>query len=277
MLGLGMLATGSGAALTSAAFNNSVNASSDMRVVVDKRLEVRAGQAFNDDGTINANNGNINQSNYVEYASNETFFENSSNPDPEELVDIDNNDLPVATVNRRDENINEDVKIQVAVNVDTTNDSVTFTDILEIENNSTDSVKAGISYDRQGGTGSGAGQYGEDVNVDGNTGGEITEQTVQHIYRFIGFGTGTFGSGRISPNQSNKSDHPADVAKIDPGATIPVNLKVDLSLLFGFIDVQSQIESAATLTGGNPFQRKRDMVDLLDAITVGVEDPNNRF
>jgi hypothetical protein len=67
------------------------------------------------------------------------------------------------------------------------------------------------------------------------------------------------------------------VAKIDPGATIPVNLKVDLSLLFGFIDVQSQIESAATLTGGNPFQRKRDTVDLLDAITVGVEDPNNRF
>jgi hypothetical protein len=108
VLGLGMLATGSGAALTSVAFNNSVNASSDMRVVVDKRLEVRAGQAFNDDGKINANSGNTNQSNYVEYASNESFFEDSSNPnpDPEELVDIDSNDLPVATVNRRDQNVN---------------------------------------------------------------------------------------------------------------------------------------------------------------------------
>lgn len=177
-------------------------------------------------------------------------------------------------MNRRDSNLNGDVKIQVAVNVDTT--SVRFNDILEIENKGTSSVKVGISYDRQGGTGSGAGQYGDDVNVGGSTGSEITQQTVQHIYQFVGFGTGTFGSGRISPNQSSTNDDPDNVAKIDPGSTIPVDLKIDLSKLFGFIDVQTQIENAATLTGGL-FQGRRDTVNLLDAITVGVEDPNNQF
>lgn len=274
LIGLGSLAAGSGAVFSSAAFNDSVNASSDMRVIVAENLEVRAGQAFEDDGTINTSNGDITPSNYVEYASNPSFFDPSSDPEPQGLADIDSDDLPVATVNRRDNNVNGDVKIQVAVNVDTT--SVRFNDILEIENKGTSSVKVGISYDRQGGTGSGAGQYGSDVNVGGSTGSEITEQTVQHVYRFIGFGTGTFGSGRISPNQSNTNDDPDNVAKIDPGTTIPVDLKIDLSKLFGFVDVQTQIEDAATLTGGL-FQGRRDTVDLLDAITVGVEDPNNPF
>jgi len=272
--GLCLLATGSGAAFSSAAFNNAISGAADMRVVVADGLEVRAGQAFNDDGSINTANGNITPSNYVEYATNSTFFDLSSDPEPQGLVDIDSDDLPVATVNRRDQNINGNVKIQVATDVDTT--SVTFHDILEIENNGTNPVNVGISYDRNGQTGYGAGQYGDDVNVGGNTASEITEQTVQHIYRFIGFGTGTFGSGRISPNQSDTSDDPANVAKIDPGTTIPVNLEIDLSALFSFIDAQGQIEDAATLSGG-PFQEKRDTVDLLDGITVGVEDENDPF
>jgi hypothetical protein len=272
VFGLGMLATGSGAIFTSAAFNNTTSASSDMRVVADKRLEVRAGQAFNDDGTINTNNGDITPSNYVEYASNTDFFDPSSDPEPQGLVDIDSNDLPVATVNRRDQNVNGDVKIQVAVDVDT--NSVRFTDILEIENNSTNSVKVGISYDRQGGTGPGAGQYGDDVNVGGTN---LNEFTVQFVYQFICKDPGgTFSSKRISPNEQDSGDEPTDTAKIKPGKKILVDLKVDLNPQFG-PNVQSQIESAATLTGSNPFQPKRDTVDLLDAITVGVEDPNNPF
>ena len=281
LIGLGSLATGSGAVLTSAAFSDSVGASSDMRVVVAKGLEVRAGQAFKDDGTINKSNGDIDEDNYVKYASKPNFFDLSSDPDPQGLDDIDSDDLPVATVNRRDQNVNGDVKIQVAVNVDT--NSVRFTDILEIENKGTSSVDVGISYDRQGGLGPGAGQYGNDVNVGGDVLNEITAQTVQHIYRFMGFGGGTFGpSDRISPDEANPPgdgpDDPNTVATIPPGSTMPVDLKIELGTLFGFIDVQSQIESAAAgLTGSNPFQPKRDTVDLLDAITVGVQDPNNPF
>jgi len=245
-----------------------------MRVVVADGLELRAGQAFNDDGSINTANGDITPANYVEYGTNSTFFDLSSDPEPQGFVDIGRDNLPVATVNRRDQNVNQDVKIQIATNVNTT--SVTFNHILEIENNRTDPVNVGISYDRDGQTRPGAGQYGDDVNVGGSTAGEITEQTVQHMYRFIGFGTGTFGSGRISPNQSDTSDDPANVAKIDPGTTMPIDLKVDLSALFSFINVQNQIEDAATLSGG-PFQERRDTADLLNEITVGVEDPNNQF
>lgn len=275
LLGLSLLATGSGATLTSAAFSDSVGASSDMRVVVAEDLEVRAGQAFNDDGTINTSNGDITPSNYVEYASNTDFFDPSSDPEPQGLVDIDSNDLPVATVNRRDSNVNGDVKIQVAVNVDTT--SVTFNDILEIENKGTSSATVGISYDRQGKTGFGAGQYGDDVEVGGKTSNEVTEKTVQYVYQFIAYGgTGTFGNGRISPDENDSGDDPANVAVIGPGAKISIDLELDLDPAFG-PPVQSHIEDRATLTGSNPFQQKRDTVNLLDAITVGVEDPNNPF
>ena len=48
ILGLGALAMGSGAAFTSAAFENSVDAGADMRVIVDERLIVRAGGLFDD-------------------------------------------------------------------------------------------------------------------------------------------------------------------------------------------------------------------------------------
>lgn len=271
VLGLGSLAAGSGAVFTSAAFSSSVNASSDMRVVVAENLEVRAGQAFNDDGTVRSSSHpdfDGDPSNYVEYASNTSFFDPSSDPEPQGLDAIDSDVLPVATVNSRDQNVNENVEIQVATDIDTT--SVTFEDILEIENNGTESVKVGISYDR------GSNQYGDDVNVGGDTTTEITQQTVQHVYRFIGYGTGTFGSGRISPDESTVDDDPENVAQIEPGTTIPVDLQIDLSKFSGFVDIQSIIEDEATLAG-DPFQERRDTVDMLDAITVGVEDPNNPF
>lgn len=83
LIGLGSLAFGSGAVFSSATFTNSVGPSSDMRVVVAEDLEVRAGQAFNDDGIINTSNGDITPSNYVEYASNTDFFDPSSDPEPQ--------------------------------------------------------------------------------------------------------------------------------------------------------------------------------------------------
>jgi len=283
VLGLGLLATGSGAIFTSAAFNNSVNASSNMRVVVDKRLEVRAGQAFNDGGTINANNGNVNQSNYTEYVSNETFFENSSNLDPEELVDIDSDDLPVATVNRRDQNVNGDVIIQVAVDVDTT--SVTFNDILEIENQTEDSVEVGIGYDRNTQTSSltdssansnsNFNQYGEDVNVGGTSG--VTAGIVQKIYQFTVPDPSSSGDNTISPTSKSTKDEPGEVQSIPAGSQIQVSLRVDLSNILGIIDVQDRIKNQTQFNPSNPFQQKRDTVDLLDAITVGVQGPNNPF
>lgn len=53
VVGLGLLATGSGAAFTSAAFNDSTNSNGDIRVVAGDGLVVEAGNAFNSDGTVN--------------------------------------------------------------------------------------------------------------------------------------------------------------------------------------------------------------------------------
>ena len=82
LAGISALAFGSGVTSTIAAFNSAISGAADMRVVVADGLEVRAGQAFNDDGSINTANGNITPSNYVEYATNSTFFDLSSDPEP---------------------------------------------------------------------------------------------------------------------------------------------------------------------------------------------------
>jgi hypothetical protein len=287
LAGISALAFGSGVTSTIAAFNSAISGAADMRVVVADGLEVRAGQAFNDDGSINTANGNITPSNYVEYATNSTFFDLSSDPEPQGLVDIDSDDLPVATVNRRDENVNEDVKIQVATSIDTT--SVTFHDILEIKNNGTSPVNVGISYDRNTQTDSvtdttanpdsSFNQYGDDVNVAGNTGTEITDATVQHIYQFTVPDPNSNQPNIISPSLNSTGDEPTEVQTIGPGGKIQLSLSVDISdivTVLGNVDVQSQIEDAATLSG-SPFQEKRDTVDLLDGITVGIEDANNQF
>ena len=53
LAGTGMLLTGSGIIGTSAAFRNSVTATiTDFRVISTEQLEVRAGPAFNDDGSV---------------------------------------------------------------------------------------------------------------------------------------------------------------------------------------------------------------------------------
>lgn len=256
-VGLGALATGSGATFSAGAFNNSTDSASDMRVVVDEGLEVRAGQAFNDDGSVrdpHPNNGD--SDNYVPYDSNSSFFD----PGPSGgLEDIDADDLPVATVNRRDQNVNGDVKIQVATDVDTT--SVRFYDILEIVNNSADRVEVGIKYEDD--------QYGDHVDVGGSTADNINERTVQHVYRFIGHGQNI--TGRISPDETVPGNAPNTVVEIKSGERIPVDLKIDLSNLFGLTDddydAQENIKEEANPTG-NLFNGRIDTVDLLDEITV---------
>ncbi|WP_434522739.1 hypothetical protein [Halorubrum sp. AS12] len=108
-----------------------------MRVVAAENLEVRAGQAFNDDGTVRTS-GNPNfdgdPSNYVEYDSNSAFF------DPG-LGIADLRILTSTTLRPRQSAVaiktSKDVEIQVATYVDTT---VTFTDIVQIENDGTDPV-----------------------------------------------------------------------------------------------------------------------------------------
>jgi len=214
MVALSSLAFGSGAVLSSAAFADSVEPTADMRVAVAPELEVRAGQAFDDDGSVREEF----EDDFVEFESNDSFFEGDG------LEDIERDDLPVATVNRRDENINDGVELQVAVPLileGDEEDKHTFEDILEIENRGDTTAEVGISYDRE------EDQYGEDVNVDGNPIDEISPQTVQLIYQFVGKGEGISGTADLSPDPNEDDDDPEEFANIDPGEVININAHPD--------------------------------------------------
>jgi hypothetical protein len=120
--GLGLLATGSGATLTSAAFSSSTNPNGDLRVVAAEGLVVEAGDAFADDGSVTHSPGAHGES-YVNFDTKGDFFNGSGG-----LEDITTADLPVATVNPRDQNTNENVIVRKAVDFEY--DTYEFKNIL---------------------------------------------------------------------------------------------------------------------------------------------------
>lgn len=255
LAGTGMLLTGSGIIGTSAAFGDSVTATaSDLRVISAEKLEVRAGPAFNDDGSVRS--GYTDR--YVAYedTAESMFFDNNGG-----LNKITTDDSPVATVNAREDNVNNELSLETAISLG--DDGVIFEDILEIANIGTVDKRVGISYDRD------QGQYGDDVNVGGNVGNELTTLDVQSVYRFIA------DTERISPNQNlvgEEIDDPATFVQIESGQTLPIDLEIDLTTWdIGIVngDPKEHIRQEAQL--GDPFSGSIDTVDLLDSITVGTE------
>lgn len=259
MLGLGSLAFGSGAVLSSAAFADTVQTSADMRVRVAEDLEVRAGQAFEDDGTVRSGFGEK----YVEFSDNDSFFGQN-----EGLEDITTDDLPVATVNRRDENVNADVNIQLAVPING-DDVITFEDILEVENRGTGAVEIGISYDREDG------QYGADVKEDGEQGTDVTPELVQHVYQFIvpKEDSRRDRPTRISPDDSElDDDRPNLEDEIQPGETISLDLEVHLRDWEPFVTYDTRQIIRDAVETGNVFEEPTlATVDMLDEIRVGTD------
>jgi len=262
LAGTGMLVTGSGIIGTSAAFGNSVTAGSDFRVITSRKIQVRAGQAFAADGSVNEGYKDRKDpyGDFVAYeeTADSMFFDNAGG-----LNNISKEDIPVATVNPRDENSNDDLVIESAISLDS--DGVVFEDILEIQNRGTRTESIGISYDRD------KNQYGEDVNVDGDAGNELTEIDVQSVYRFI------TDNERISPSQNtigiDERDDPANFVEIDPTETVQIDLKIDLSpwdLGFNLEGNPEELILQAAQLGG-PFEGSTDTVDMLDSITVGTE------
>ena len=255
LTGFGMMLTGSGIIGTSAAFGDSVTSTSDFRVITANDLRVRAGQAFADDGVPN------DEEFFVEYeeTADSMFFDNDGG-----LNKISKDKIPVATVNPRDENNNDELVIETAISLD--DNGEVFEDILEIENLGTSTESVGISYDRE------QNQYGDDVNVDGDAGNELTEIDVQSMYRFIA------DNKRISPNENtiggDEIDDPANFVEIDPTETLQIDLKIDLSPWdLGFTlegDPGELILQEAQLS--DPFTGSTDTVDMLDGITVGTEE-----
>lgn len=298
--GLGSLAFGSGAVLSSAAFNSSTDPTADLRVRVAEGLEVRAGQAFNDDGEVDTSNSNINEDHYIDPRDTgdtvgEDFY------DGNELGPVfDDRDPPLATVSARSGSdshagINDELEIYV---VPTLEEDVTFDDLLEIKNLGTSPVEnVGIMYDRSktGGSNGPTGQYGSDVTVeddfdDVDYENEIGPLGVQRIFQFRGVFAGQ--GKRISPDNTTydpddpkESDSPNEDGldnQIDPGSRADLRLQTQFPEdwepggSFGpTIDLEQTVRNVAT--GGNPFGGTTGAADLLDEITVGIEDPEDPF
>ena len=258
----GTLITGSGAVATSAAISTTTDTSSNITVIVEEQLEVKAGNAFNDDGTVKSSY----QNQYVPYPSNNEFFGNQSSPSTDPLKDISRSDAPVATASPRNTTVNDSLELKVAISIENSTDTFTFENFLTIKNTGGDPKPVGIMYDRD------YNQYGEDAVVGGSFENDLSQHDVQHIYRFTSTDP-VNGKLLISPDPSSNSDDPNDSRIVDPGDSIQVDLEIDLTKL-----TISTVLGSATL---NPKEHVRDeldttgsfgdsieIVDLLDAITV---------
>lgn len=287
VVGLGMLAMGSGATLTSAAFQSSTQPSADLRVVVEDSLRVRAGKAFRD-GQETGNYGTVNN-NYDDKfeitPSSESFFNSGG------LADLDADETPKATV---DDKINGDLKAEVGVNPDDSEfadtndlgaDKLRFPNILQVVNEGPQQLDIAILYDRNNTAFGTNGQYGGDVDFSGNTSSDITIPLVQHIYRFkvdkndlpntssdvqISPDSGTTGS-TITEGYS-EGDYPTGAVTVGPGEIMNIHLDVfftDAGGGFSSVDTKGILIDEAT--DNDPFTADLEVLDLLDGITVATD------
>lgn len=301
--GLGTLAFGSGAAFTSAAFQNSVSSDADMRVIVDQRLTVEAGDAFESNGEValDDQSGKLINPNYSgDDSTGSGFFDGT-----DDLGSVfDDEDPPLATVTARDDGRNGDIRMFNAMDYP---DSASFGDasggegFLRVRNDADESVLVGIAYNE--------GQYGNDVDesYEGLRNQELEDNKlsrfhVQKIYQFNVSGgeevlnedgSPEDGSGaiRISPNptengvrdESNsnwsidrESDRPDNVVNISPGDDAQIELEVNTNATATDLDPDPSAEMADIINADPEFGGESEMLDLLDEITVGTIDEINK-
>lgn len=256
LIALGSLAFGSGAAVSSAGFQRTVEPSADLRAVVANDLEVKAGDAFDDEGNVVAEEPQAEK--YVPFENNGSFFSNGG------LADIEVADLPVATVNRRDENVNDEVVAQLAV--DLSKEEYTFENVLQIENRGTGAHDVAIRYaDGENDF------YGDDVG-DGDD--EVSRQLVQRMFTFRAEIQDGTDKVQISPDASDADETPADDVTVAPGEKRNVDLKIsfeDFTTFGTTIDPKEEIRNA-TDADENPFAGDLGTVQLLEKIMVGIND-----
>jgi hypothetical protein len=264
VLGIGALATGSGAAFSSAAFQSSVNPAADMRVVVDGDLVVEAGDAFrNGDGDYRSS---ISDGEFYGVNQNEFFSTADPSQGGEDSLGsgFSTDDLPIASVNGDQ---NEILSIQTAVKNDT---SHTFEELLQVRNEGTEPVDVGVKFEEFG------------VDTDGrvsDNGGEVDEANVVKAYEFKS-DSNPNNENPISYNQGVNENRVPDtdaqtvnnVVTVSPGETEQISLEIDLTVNRTG-ELSEQIEDAATIgdsfTGGE--NGTEDTVQLIDSIRIGAD------
>ena len=273
VLGLGAMATGSGAVFSSAAFTNSAQADADFRVRVSEDLQVEAGNAFNDDGSVAASSPNdekfIDPEDSGDSGTGDNFYESNDLGSVFESGGQDRSP-PLATVSARDENavsgpayagVNDDLAIFVAL--DEGDGTTSFSGLLQVTNNTNQDQNVGIAYD---GTSSPS-QYGSDAENS-----NVTTEDVQEAYQF------KQGSTLISPDPTetgggatdntttgwdgDAEDAPANTVTVSSASTVQIELETD-------VDKITDLAAQAGLSPG--FGEASKAVDLLDGITVVAE------
>ncbi|VTT87311.1 hypothetical protein DM2_645 [Halorubrum sp. DM2] len=287
LIGMGALAMGSGAAFTGAAFNSSTTPSADLRVVVEEALNFRPNPAA------------TSADNVVSTDDFEGGFFDGEDIDDSEDGAFGGEDVepPLAATNGE---ANGDLELFAVAGLGA---SDTFEELFILENDSTDSVAVGIAYDRGNSdfdtSAAGTGQYGGDIDVNGE--GGLTPTIPRNSYRFrVNTFTdnsdptgndyldgdtdglispavnGDFTNGEITDETnanfvggdegiSDDRDKPADAIILEPGEAVTIDLEVDID--YGDT-VKESIRNAAGISLDG-FGSERATVDLLDGITVG--------
>lgn len=258
ILGLGALAMGSGAAFTSAAFENSVDAGADMRVIVDERLIVRAGDLFD---SLSAGEFNDNDDPFTAVVSEEgsetptsvLFEESDTLPNEEDtyksvLADEDEDRIPTpaAVVNDGE---NGDFAFAIAVDL---NENVSFDGLIEIENQFEDSVEAGITF----------AEFGADAS-DVSGGKEIVATEVYRFKDSEGEQISTDSDGW----DNDDDQEPADRVTIGATETEQLTLQNDTG---GGSVSSADLRSAIAGDGTPAFGRALNDIDLVNTIEVGI-------
>jgi hypothetical protein len=309
VIGLGLLATGSGATFTSAAFQSSTQPDSDLRVVVDQNLQFGANPDlnpderddiaddpgfFDDDGS---SSGELNESDGVFDEGNETDgFDDDGDGgfDPDGDSDEDSSSgfdqgfepgLPKAFA----EGANDELTIKAAVQI---GNEKNFNDLLRVGNATEEIVRVGIAYDRTGLGDGDNGNYGADVEG-GQASGELSVRQAQKIYQFhtsddasdnlISPSPGEGGedgeyNGGSPVSIPNDTDQPNALVELAPGESVDLDLVVNTTDQSGIsrgagsdADVENDILTAADIDEG-AFGFQTDTVQIMEVIRV-VSEP----
>ena len=267
ILGMGLLAGGSGATLSSAALTSSADSGADMRVVADQSLTVRAGDLFSSLSEVDENTSPSGDINYVAYIGDSTnedydtpgnvlFSSNDADGSltSDSVIDEDDTlETPAVIANGGDDG---NFAFAVAVRL---NDVVDFSELIEVENNTNSEENVGITFSTFGSDASGVG---------GNPGGE--EAVATQVYRFY---EGSSTETRISTDStgwtSTTDQTPANFMTVGSGDTEQITLSNDTGE--GSTGISSgNIRSA--VTGATPgFGQNLTDIDLVDTIEIGLD------
>lgn len=253
LMGLGLLATGSGATFTSAAFSSQVSPTSDLRVVVERGLIVEPGKLFRTgDATSEVDPTAVNS-----VPNGETLRETASlfgGIGNDGLEDIDVNDVPAAATN---DATNDDLSLEVATRLQVDGRIGSEEEgFIQIRNETTTDREVAILFE----------QFGTDtVGDQDERGGSVSEADVVDIYEFYDSNGNKISSNDVGDAVAEQTV--ANTITVGAGDVEQVYLDYDTTV------AADDIESAVSGSSG-PFGGSSGTADLVDSIRVGTNPSN---